>query len=435
MATKPAFFDQVDPGESAGGVPLVQPWRVVPLDPDYSGAWVLAGDLDGDGQVEIVSARNVNVGDIHYTSAVVAQALDGRVLSRWGDPHVGRRGLHHDVACQVHDWDHDGRAEVILCTAGFLVELDGAPGAERRRLPLPPDATDCLVFADLGGRGWASDVLVKTRYSQIWALNHAGNLLWTVQKPAGFPTAHQPVPVDVDGDGRDEILAGYAMLNPDGQVRWTVTGEWRTVGSGHFDCGRVLRRGATPPDWRLVFTCCAHKRLIAVDGNGRVCWDVLGHHFESIDIGHVHPQRPGLQLLVDLVPPAAGHRNYPLWLLNEDGELLGQLLVDYGRFHTLADWNGDGLDELVVPHARGLFDWRGERMATFAIAPQADVYGGQPREQGEIGHIVLRGDMSGGGDPDLILTGPNAVYVYRNEKRRRTTPGGALGSGTNFTLY
>ena len=435
MTLKPALFDQVDPGEVAGAVPLIQPWRVVPLDPDYSGAWVIAGDVNGDGQVEIVSARNVNVGDIHYTSAVVAQDLDGRVLWRWGDPRIGRRGLHHDVACQIHDWDNDGHAEVILCTAGFLVEIEGATGAERRRLPLPPDATDCLVFADLAGRGWASDVLVKTRYSQIWALDHSGRLLWTVQKPGGFPTAHQPMPVDLDGDGRDEILAGYAMLNPDGQVRWALPGDWRFTGSGHLDCGRVLRRGSTPAECQLVVTCCAHHRLVAMDGTGRVCWEVTGHHFESIDIGRISPERPGLQMLVDLVPPADGHRNYPLWVVNEDGELLGQLLVDYGRFHTLADWNGDGLDELVVPHTRGLFDCRGERIATFAMPPQADVFGGQPREQGEIGHIVLRGDMSGGGGPDLLLTGPDAVYVFRNEKRRPELPASALGTGTNFTLY
>ena len=286
MPVKPSCFQTVDEGDLQGLAPKVQPWKRVPLDPDYSGAWTLVGDVDGDGQVEIVSARNVNVGDVHYTSAVVAQRLDGSVLWRWGNPAVGRRGLHHDVACQIHDWDGDGKLEVILCTDGFLVELDGATGQERRRLAMPPEATDCLVFADLAGRGRAAEVLVKTRYSQIWALDYSGKVLWTIQKPAGYQTAHQPVPVDVDGDGRDEIMAGYALLNPDGTVRWALEDGGRFKGGGHLDCARVLRGGPTPDESRLLLTCCSHGRLLLIDGDGAILWEISGHHFESIDIGN-----------------------------------------------------------------------------------------------------------------------------------------------------
>ncbi len=146
MSLHSVAFKSIDDGDPACQAPLIRPWRTVPLDPEYSGAWVVLGDIDGDGQVEIVSARNVNEGDVHYTSAVAAQRLDGSVLWRWGDPHIGRRGLHHDVACQIYDWDGDGAQEVMLCTRDALVELDGATGRERRRLPIPPEATDCLVL-------------------------------------------------------------------------------------------------------------------------------------------------------------------------------------------------------------------------------------------------------------------------------------------------
>jgi len=132
---KREFFDVDHTGEPADTAPLIKPWRRVPLDPQYGGAWVVAGDLDADGAVEIVSARNVDHNDVHYTSAVVAIRLDGSVLWRWGDPEVGRKKLHHDVACQIYDWNGDGSNEVVLCTKGALVELDGASGKERRRLP------------------------------------------------------------------------------------------------------------------------------------------------------------------------------------------------------------------------------------------------------------------------------------------------------------
>ncbi len=427
LAIKPAFFDAVahsDPGDQA---PLIRPWKEVPLDPKYSGAWVITGDIDGDGQVEIVSARNVNVGDVHYTSAVVAQRLDGHVLWRWGDPNIGRRGLHHDVACQIVDWNGDGTKEVVVAARGYLVELDGATGKERRRLPIPPDATDCLVFANLLGRLPAMDVLVKTRYGQIWALDYLGKLLWTVRNPGGFVTAHQPIPVDIDADGRDEIMAGYAMLNPGGQLRWTLA-DARRLG-GHMDCCRVLRRGKTPQDWRLVLTCCGGNKLVAVDGAGKTQWEIGGHHFESIDIGRVHPQRSGPQILVDL------NDNNALWVLDENGGLLGELKTGYSRFHTLVDWNGDGYDDIVVPYERGVFDFQGRRIGTFAMEPQKDLFGGKPRAEGEIGHIVLRGDMDGDGVADITITAPNKVYVFRNEKGRKLEGPRTLGCGANFTLY
>ena len=74
----------------------------------------------------------------------------------------------------------DGKNEVVLCTKGFLVELDGATGREKRRISIPEDATDCLVFCNLSGGSRPCDVLVKDRYHQIWAYDQSGSLLWTV---------------------------------------------------------------------------------------------------------------------------------------------------------------------------------------------------------------------------------------------------------------
>jgi len=126
------------------------------------------------------------------------QKLDGRVLWTLGDPTIGRRNLHHDVACQLHDWDHDGKLEVIVAGDGFIAELDGETGKERRRFAIPQDASDCITFADLAGRGWPQDVLVKTRYSQIWAYGPTGETALDGRTARGAKTAHQPVPLDLE---------------------------------------------------------------------------------------------------------------------------------------------------------------------------------------------------------------------------------------------
>jgi len=209
----PVFFDTHDHGDPDKKAPIVEPWKTVQLEPDYGGYWVITGDVDGDGNVDIVSAENLDKNDVHYTSAVVAQRLDGSVIWTWGNPDSGRKKRHHDVACQIYDWDGDGKNEVILCTKGYLVELNGVTGKEKRRISINEQATDCLAFANFSGNSRATDVFVKTRYSDIWAYNINGELLWHVTNPGGYRTAHQARPIDLNNDGIDEVFAGYAMLN------------------------------------------------------------------------------------------------------------------------------------------------------------------------------------------------------------------------------
>jgi hypothetical protein len=422
------YFDTKDVGRPDDTLPAIKPWKTVPLDSEYGGQWVLAGDLDSDGKVEIVSAENFNKDDVHFTSTAVAQKLDGSVLWRWGKPDIGRKNWHHDVACQIHDWNNDGSKEVVLCTKGFLVELDGTTGRELRRIPIPEKATDCLVFCNLSGGRSPTDALVKDRYHQIWAYNRQGELLWTVKDPGGFRTAHQPRPIDIDGDGRHEIMAGYALLNHDGSVRWVFRSKKVDQSRGHVDCARVVRRGASAQDLRIVLTCCGADNIALVDGNGKVLWEVSGHHFESVDVGHIIPGHPGRHIVVDI-----DHQPYgksPVWVLDEKGRLLGQIVTDYSRHHCLVDWTGDGVDEIVVAHNGGLYNGRGERIATFDTPTPA----GQPRKS-KYEKSVLLGDMTGDGTPDVIMATPYAVYIYRNTKGKQPDKHSPPGTELNFTLY
>jgi hypothetical protein len=43
--------------------------------------------------------------------------------------------------------------------------------------------------------------------------------------------------------------------------------------------------------------------------------------------------------------------------------------------------------------------------------------------------------MTGDGVPDITITAPEKVYIFKNEKGRKSNKGTALGCGTNFTLY
>jgi len=422
------YFDTIDIGQPDPQIPLIQPWKIVHLDPDYGGQWVLAADLNTDGKVDILSSENFNKDDVHYTTTAVAQNLDGSVLWKWGNPDIGRKNWHHDVACQIHDWNGDGKYEVVLCTKGFLIELEGATGRELRRIPIPDEATDCLVFCNLSGGSRPTDVLVKDRYHQIWAFNRDGKLLWTVKDPGGYRTAHQPRPIDIDGDGLDEIMAGYAMLNSDGSVRWIYKSKQVDQSKGHLDCARVVRQDPSPEDFRIVLTCCGANNIAFIDGNGKVLWEVSGRHFESVDVGHIIPNHAGQQICVDI-----DHQPYgksPVWVLDEQGKHLGQLVTDYSRHHCLLDWTGDGIEEILIAHKGGLYNDEGRRIGTFDTPGEETSDGNAKYEKS-----ILPGDMTGDGKLDVILATPYNVYIYKNIKGRKPNKPVRLGTEPNFTLY
>jgi len=419
------FFDVTHTGEPPADVPAIQPVTTVPLSVEQDGEWFVTGDLDGDGAVEIVTARNYCDDDTPpFVTSVVAHRLDGSVMWQWGEPAAGGWRLGYDVACQIHDWDGDGNAEVLLATRGELVELEGATGKERRRLRIPDDATDCLTFADLTGSGHRRQLLFKDRYFQTWAMDYDGTELWTVRMPGGYRTAHQPYPLDIDGDGREEVVVGYALADADGKIRWTFEPPPYDEPLGHLDCCRIVRRGPTPADWRLACSCCGHRGLVMLDGDGRKLWMLTERHYESIDVGRIDPDDPDPRLVVDLAQEPAV---LLLMVVDESGRQLGQMMLKDPRFHTVLDVLGRGHEQIVQPYARAVFDHRGRWLATLDLP--------------EPGNIVQRGDMTGSGTVGMAISTPGhgeagkpAIHLFEiSHPHARKTD--VLGCGPNFTLY
>lgn len=414
------------------GLPVVEPWKTIKLDPEYRGGWVVVGDLTGDGMAEIVSARNgVPSRDIHYTSSVVVHRLDGSVLWKWGNPDA-RNAIHHDVACQIYDINGDGRNEVVLAADRRVVVLEGATGRELQQFEIPENASDCITFCNLSGAERASDILVKTRYGQIWAYDSGGRLLWTVKKPGGYRTSHQPFPIDLDGDGRDEIIAGYAALNSDGSLRWTLPK--RVVSSGgHADSIRLFRDGDSPADMRLLLTHCGGNRMDMLDGNGKIYWSVTGLHFESVFFGQLDKQRPGREIVVDICHQPWGKG--PLLVLDDEGNLLGRYLTMRSRQHRLVDWFGTGEDLIYCGQTRALLDARGRKRATFQTPMPEGARG--PDNEGTLRYMIHLADMTGSGRPDLVVnTVPGtAVWIFKNEQGAKCLAPERLTMPLNATLY
>ncbi len=430
---QPARFDVDEKNFPAQGVPVIRPNYTLKLEPGYGGPWLTVGDLTGDGIAEVVSAKADGPGDVHYTSTVAVHRLDGSLLWKWGDPQ-SRNKIWHDVACQIHDLDGDGRNEVVIAADQRVIVFDGATGSQKWQFPIPEKASDCITFCNLSGAKRPTDMLVKTRYEQIWAHDAKGRLLWNVTKPGGYRTSHQPFPIDLDGDGRDEIMAGFAMLNSDGSLRWTIPSLDGKPLRGHADAIRLFQDGPKPEDKRIVVSHCGGNQITMLDGNGKIIWCDTGVHFESVFFGRLDPKLPGRQLVVDVAHQPWGKQ--PLLILDEQGALLGRYTTDRSRQHRLVDWFGTGEDLIAYAQGRMLLNARGEMVARFDTPMPEGVDPLQPGDT-PLGYMLHLADVNNDQRPDVVVGAGRApaVWIYVNEKGPQGLDPSRLVMPTNATLY
>lgn len=203
---KPILFDVNDSVIPNDNIPLIKPWKTVVLDKKYRGGWIVAGDVDNDGQVDIVTARigdfkgaadrrysAVGAMDEHYTASVAAHRLDGSVIWKWGNPSEGRNQLFHDVACQIYDWDGDGLQSIIIGQSKSMFDGQGKKIAVFD-MPTPPGETppssteESILCAtgDMTGNG-INDVIYYTNPGTVVCIYKNQSALKPKQKtPLGM---------------------------------------------------------------------------------------------------------------------------------------------------------------------------------------------------------------------------------------------------------
>ncbi len=219
-------------GEKPELVEYIEPWKVITLNQDYTSTWFVSGDIDNDGEVEMIGCR---CGHDPYGSGnhpvvnACAFELDGSMIWTWGKAGDGTDDPGGDAGLQLYDIDNDGVLEVLMTAETDLVILNAQTGKEEKRFPLPiyesdptRTATDAICIANISGNDYPSDIIVKTRYWSAWAFTKDWEPIWEFDMPGGMQIGHRPFPVDIDNDGYDEVSLGYCMINPDGSIRWMM---------------------------------------------------------------------------------------------------------------------------------------------------------------------------------------------------------------------
>lgn len=373
---------------------------------------LLLGDLNGDGRMELLLVQPDNRQDVRYiphqVQCLTAYDLTGKLLWQTGKPDAGAGSQGSDYPAQIYDIDGDGKLEVLCVMDGRFHILDGSTGAVKAVHELPgAEAHDCIIIANLTGKDRPSDIILKDRYHKLWALDNQFSLLWAHEgNPGHFPWVY-----DLNGDGYDEVMAGYDLLDHNGKVQWSCQDL-----DDHADCiwvGDVNGDG-------LPEVVVGGSVTVMYDRNGKELWRYAGSiESQHIALGKFCPELPGLQVagLDRMVREDDGkglQGRDALFLLDcegkeiwkEDRKTPGWLTIA----ETLSNWE-TGAPDYILAFRRGggvypsLYDGNMNVVAAF------------PKE----GYVV-HGDLLGTGSELVVVYTDTEAVVYAGAPCDLTRP-------------
>ncbi|MCL2415896.1 MAG: hypothetical protein FWD01_03685 [Defluviitaleaceae bacterium] len=339
--------------------PKMKLWKKIDLKNFGTSRQIRFGHLKGGDEWHIVLAqaqKRVSRDAYPHISCLTAIDLNGNILWQIGTPSANAQKLGKisaDLPFQVYDIDGDGADEVICAINFELLILDGATGKIKRRAKTPLTSetavigvsngiyafdrlnVDCISFANLKGGNRPREILIKDRYCRLYALDSELNILWKYH--SNVNTGHFPLAVDINNDGKDEILCGYHLLNSDGRKLWEYP-----ISSDHVD-EIIFGRFSGESEF---FACVAGSEGFFIgDTNGNIIFrDKIGHA-QRISMGNYDPSRKGFEIAVSNF---WGHQGI-IYLYDCFGNPILELENELnGNILTPVNWTGDGRDYFML---------------------------------------------------------------------------------------
>ncbi len=321
--------------------------------PGYgAGRNIRFGDLDGDGVADILIGQNVQrfPYDVAHLSCLTAVTLDGKVLWQSGKPDARNGLLTYDVPFQIHDVDGDGRNEVVVARDFKLQVLDGRSGRVLREVATPAAPAgsmrdqiyedvygDSIAFVNVSGDTRRHEILLKDRYKWFWVYDNQLRLLWKGSGQLG----HFPYPVDVNGDGHDEIVIGYAMWSHDGKLLWSRDKDFRD----HADGMVVENLSPDPQAERRYYAGASDEGFLMLDARGSLLKQVRLGHGQSPCVGKFRMDVPGLQIATVNFWHNPGIVTMFDWQANV---LAQEEPIHSGSVMLPVNWRGDGEEFILL---------------------------------------------------------------------------------------
>ena len=400
--------------------PKMKLWKKIDLKNFGTSRQIRFGHLTGTDEWYVVLAqmqKRICRDAYGFISCLTAIDLEGNVLWQLGEPSDKTEELGKvsaDMAFQVYDIDGDGRDEVIVGWDFEIRILDGRTGTIKKSAKTPfsddddadligvPYQTyaferinpDGIRICNFRGKERPADILIKDRYCRIYALDEDLNVMWKFKSPTN--TGHCPLPIDIDGDGKDELLVGYKLLDSDGQMLWSYP-----ISEDHTD--EIVAGKWMPGEDEGHFACVSGTEGFFIgDFYGNiVARDMIGHA-QRVSIANYCPEREGREIVVTNF---WGHQGV-IFLYDCYGNQIWEMENEMnGNILAPVNWDGDGT-ELILTNADakkgGLLNGRGVRAVEFP----------------DDGHPVLcceSLDLTGDERDELVVWDYHSMYIYTQD--------------------
>ena len=400
--------------------PKMKLWKKIDLKNFGTSRQIRFGHLTGTDEWYVVLAqmqKRVSRDAYGFISCLTAIDLEGNALWQLGEPSDKSEELGKvsaDMAFQVYDIDGDGRDEVIVGWDFEIRILDGRTGNIKKSAKTPfsddddadligvPYQTyaferinpDGIRICNFRGKERPADILIKDRYCRIYALDEDLNVMWKFKSPTN--TGHCPLPIDIDGDGKDELLVGYKLLDSDGQMLWSYP-----ISEDHTD--EIVAGKWMPGEDEGHFACVSGTEGFFIgDFYGNiVARDMIGHA-QRVSIANYCPEREGREIVVTNY---WGHQGV-IFLYDCYGNQIWEMENEMnGNILAPVNWDGDGT-ELILTNADakkgGLLNGKGVRAVEFP----------------DDGHPVLcceSLDLTGDERNELVVWDYHSMYIYTQD--------------------
>lgn len=316
------------------------------------------GDVNGDGKMGFAvftKDYSVYVYDFygkelwHYQ----APAADSYLRAPFEPPGV------------IWDFDQDGYAEVahwrMIKGKEWLVIADGKTGAIKHEVqwpttPLPHFYNNFRLAVAKLHPGYPDSLIVLTdsgKTISINAYNAELKLLWShIENRLKDSLGHYLYPVDINGDGLDEIVVSNLVLDSSGKVIWNNFGIFPNnrdhVDSFRltdFDGDRELELLAAQSDVGTV----VYKAL-----TGKVLWKRASRHTQNIEFGKFLANIPEPQIIATSRTYKYRNSGQPFlygqtYWFSSKGELISKWPdkpLNCNPIFVKGDWRGNGKEEL-----------------------------------------------------------------------------------------